>query len=279
MAKHKKKDKQKVEEVDGSTIDDLSTVDLPASEQVDKTPVWKAIVLSITTLVLVNVIGLFLIIIFQKGLGVDKYVPSILVSLIATFIGYIGIIYLLFYRKDTAHGFLRYFIDKISIKRPTWQSVVMAITTTVFIYTLISIIEETILIKLFPTNDVMNATTTSVRSTGSWVWLTGWIIPVIIAPILEETVFRGVIGTFFDVLNGNHKILYIITESLIFGLLHLQFTGSTFAIVNSVVSPIISGAIFGIIYLKTKNLTNSIIAHGAYNFIVTLLITIVTMSA
>lgn len=85
---------------------------------------------------------------------------------------------------------------------------------------------------------------------------------VIWAPIVEESIFRGVLRRFIK----NDK-LFIITSAIIFGLLHTIMEAS---ILNTIILAIpyaILGGFFAYIYAKTDNITNNILVHAFQNFI------------
>jgi len=90
---------------------------------------------------------------------------------------------------------------------------------------------------------------------GSQTGIFTFILMVIAAPILEELIFRGIILE--GLLKRYSPIRSILISSFLFGLVHLnpwQFvTGLTM------------GVFSGWVYFKTRNLTFSIIIHGAAN--------------
>lgn len=78
---------------------------------------------------------------------------------------------------------------------------------------------------------------------------------VIIGPISEEILFRGVL---FETLNRRLKpVLSAIFTTLIFSIFHLNIVTCLFAL--------IIGAVFMYFYIKSKNLTTSIIIHSMCN--------------
>lgn len=86
---------------------------------------------------------------------------------------------------------------------------------------------------------------------------------VLVAPA-EELLFRGAI-------QGRLRRAFgpagaIAGASLIFGAIHFaNFTGSVVDVMVGVGVITVGGAVFGIIYERTRNLVVPIIAHGAYN--------------
>lgn len=106
---------------------------------------------------------------------------------------------------------------------------------------------------------------------GAWKIFGVFIIPILIAPFFEEAIFRQGMGYLFKIDQGGSKIAYVITESLFFGLLHLQTTGSPLAMVQAVAGPMVGGIIFGILYCKYRTFWYSYITHSSYNLIVVII--------
>jgi membrane protease YdiL (CAAX protease family) len=84
------------------------------------------------------------------------------------------------------------------------------------------------------------------------------ILIIIMAPILEELIFRGFLLNRWQAKYGTVKA--IIFSSLIFGLLHVEILGG-----------VIFGALLCLIYLKTNSLIGPIIVHMANNAIAVLI--------
>lgn len=80
----------------------------------------------------------------------------------------------------------------------------------------------------------------------------------IITPIFEELLFRGII--LGGLLKRYPPTIALITSSLLFGLFHLDFIGST-----------IVGSILGWIYYRTQNLSYCILIHFSINLTGTIL--------
>lgn len=89
------------------------------------------------------------------------------------------------------------------------------------------------------------------------------VMVVIIAPILEEIIFRGIIMK--GMLNGGSKLwVAILVSSLLFGLVHgnpWQFAGA-----------VLLGAVFGLVYYKTKTLLLPILLHAFNNLTAVLIV-------
>ena len=87
--------------------------------------------------------------------------------------------------------------------------------------------------------------------------ITGIIAIVIIAPITEEILFRGLI---FNFLREKISITSsIIIQALLFGIIHLNKFQGLFAFA--------AGILFGIIYVWTKSIWSVIILHALNNFL------------
>ena len=80
---------------------------------------------------------------------------------------------------------------------------------------------------------------------------------VIVGPIIEEIIFRYIL---INKLNSfNNRFISIVISSIIFALAHN-------GIIN-IIYTFILGMILGIIYIKDKNLLNSIVLHSSANLI------------
>ena len=94
------------------------------------------------------------------------------------------------------------------------------------------------------------------------------ISSVIVAPILEELIFRKVL--FKIIKNGK---VALVVSSLLFGLMHLVSEPSFLSGMIHGISYIGAGFVFGLIYLKTKkNVYTPIIAHFLTNVLALILI-------
>lgn len=79
---------------------------------------------------------------------------------------------------------------------------------------------------------------------------------VILAPIFEELIFRGMI---YKYISKYDKMTALIVSSLLFGLLHMNITQT--------ISTIFMGLAFGIVMMKTDNVVNCMIIHAINNTI------------
>lgn len=91
----------------------------------------------------------------------------------------------------------------------------------------------------------------------SEIVITSILSSVIVIPIFEEVLFRGII---FGRLKTKYKILSsIIIQGIIFGVFHLR--------VDSILYAIIMGIILGFVFEKTKSIYTIIISHVISNFL------------
>ena len=89
---------------------------------------------------------------------------------------------------------------------------------------------------------------------------------IIYAPIVEETIFRGVIRKLFK-----NNVLFVIVSALAFGFIHITSEPTLImAVVHSL--PYVSmGAVLAIVYVKTNNITASMTVHATQNTFSTIL--------
>lgn len=87
-----------------------------------------------------------------------------------------------------------------------------------------------------------------------------FIVLVILVPIFEEILYRGIIINYI----GSMEKYSVVISSLIFGLAHIQVASGSTALLQ-VVPYAIYGLSLALIYYKTKDLKYSIIAHMCQN--------------
>lgn len=97
------------------------------------------------------------------------------------------------------------------------------------------------------------------------IWFT-FPLASILAPIVEEILFRGCIRRFIK-----NDIVFIIVSGVIFGLLHTISEGSLAGILIMAIPYSILGCGFAYIYAKTNNIINNILCHACHNTVVMLL--------
>lgn len=86
---------------------------------------------------------------------------------------------------------------------------------------------------------------------------------VLLAPVMEEFIFRGIILNKWADKRSNTRALVL--SSLLFGLLHIN---------TLIVPQFIGGLLYGLVYLKTKRLIYPIFMHMLYNALPHLLLLI-----
>lgn len=95
----------------------------------------------------------------------------------------------------------------------------------------------------------------------SWpIYITAFLA-IIVAPLIEELMFRGFIRKFIK-----NDILYVIASALIFGGLHITSADSLRQLLYIIPYSIL-GFAFAQNYVKTKNIASNIFLHSAWNSI------------
>ena len=93
-----------------------------------------------------------------------------------------------------------------------------------------------------------------------------FILSVLIAPVMEELVFRKCIREMIS-----NKKLYIVVSGLVFGFMHILACMSSIFDILYIISYSIPGFIFAYIYTKSDNIFSSIGLHMTHNFILVLI--------
>ena len=99
-----------------------------------------------------------------------------------------------------------------------------------------------------------------------------WQLKVIIAPFVEEMLFRFPLLLIVLKYGKDHKkVMYLLALvfGVAFGLTHVSSCG-LYALPSVVFTLSVHGFLYGILVIKTKNMLCPIISHGAYNGIVLL---------
>lgn len=84
--------------------------------------------------------------------------------------------------------------------------------------------------------------------------LFGAVLAVFLAPVIEEVFFRGIVLQKWGIKWGLKP--GVLFSSLFFALLHFRF---------DIIPLFIAGIFYSILYLKTRNLMNSLLCHSFYN--------------
>lgn len=230
---------------------------------------------AINILILIEVISGFIMLFLTKIKSLQ--LPIIVSGMFSTYIADIIIIYLFLYKKNESKGFIESIKSQLHINKTTLKKVLLSIVTAFVFYLLTVLIQNYIFLKLWPTTHFSNMTVSELTDShlGLWAPLITYLVPLVISPFFEELIFRGILAKEFCAFDNKiNATCFIIIESIVFGLMHFQSTGSTFSMISAVAIPMLSGILLGVIYLKTKNLSYSIITHSSFNLITILIMTL-----
>lgn len=113
-----------------------------------------------------------------------------------------------------------------------------------------------------PTVSQNQASINQTLTTGTLTQIAMFFLAVVIAPLIEETMFRGIVmNTWFK---GNKYYADVLWSAVLFGVFH-----TTADLSLATVTPyVVMGAVFALIYRKTGNLAVNIYTHMLYNAIV-----------
>lgn len=120
------------------------------------------------------------------------------------------------------------------------------------------------IIVMIMTGNVSSANQQNLEAMPSW-----YVVPlaIIYAPIVEETIFRGLIKKVIK-----NKTVFMIVSAICFGLLHTITSEVTlFNIIVGAIPYAIMGAFFARIYNKTENITTSMLTHCIMNSLASLI--------
>lgn len=120
------------------------------------------------------------------------------------------------------------------------------------------------IITVIITKDLGSANQQNLESLPVW-----YVIPlaIIYAPIVEETIFRGIIRKLVK-----NKVIFVIISAICFGLLHT--IGSEVTLLNVIVKALpysVLGAFLAYVYAKTDNISTNMFCHFAINAVASLL--------
>jgi membrane protease YdiL (CAAX protease family) len=93
---------------------------------------------------------------------------------------------------------------------------------------------------------------------------------VVAAPIVEESLFRGLVWNHIARAAPTERagvILNLVAGSLIFGLFHLSFEGLSWLALANVVPHALFGALIGVLRWRTRSLLPGTIVHLVGNFV------------
>ena len=99
------------------------------------------------------------------------------------------------------------------------------------------------------------------------------LFTVIIAPIVEETFFRGFFAQLQD--ENISNFVYYLSTSIIFSIPHIQNLDTPIYAIYNILAVFMSGIILAILYKKSNWIGTNIIAHATSNGIAILLMLMV----
>lgn len=120
------------------------------------------------------------------------------------------------------------------------------------------------IITIIATKSISSANQQNLESLPTW-----YVIPlaIIYAPIVEETIFRGLIRKLIK-----NKYVFIIISAICFGLLHT--IASEMTLINVIVKALpytVLGAYLAYVYAKTDNISTNMFAHMLINLVASML--------
>lgn len=160
--------------------------------------------------------------------------------------------------------------DEIKANGPITLNWVGISVLVSFIPLLIGIFSNKVIQPIF--FETANTTTELLNYDGSFSLVVSVFYPLVLAPITEEFIYRGISGNLLQVFDDytpkGNRILFVLLSSFFFALMHLQTGLSPFGNFISFFSPFVSGIVFSSLYLKGKHLAYPMIAHILYNSLV-----------
>lgn len=202
-------------------------------------------------------IGLALIIIYFSQFLWQNYLPESRVATVIIIIGF----YLTTFITAIAfwHNTIKRDLKALKDNFGTYLKFILPrIGVMYIIYIAVAIFSMAI------TKSMSSANQQTLESLPAW-----YVIPlaIIYAPIVEETIFRGLIHKIVK-----NKIAFIIISAVCFGLLHTITSEAT--LVNIVVKALpysVLGGLLAYVYSKTENISTSMFCHGLINVIASIL--------
>lgn len=134
------------------------------------------------------------------------------------------------------------------------KGIILAILCAVGFFLLMDCFIDPMIEKVFPASEINYQNSIAFLKDN---FLVSCIQVCIIAPVAEELLMRGFC---LELLKRKYGIKCgLIVSTILFALLHFNMVQT--------LSALITGFIPGLLYLKTKSLTSTILAHGLYNFV------------
>ncbi len=202
-------------------------------------------------------IGLVLVIIYFSQFIWESYIPNSGVTKWIIILGFYLVVLALsiaFWNKsikrdlktfkDNFMTYIRFILPKLGIMY--------------LIYFIVNVV------TIIVTQDLSTANQQNLESLPSW-----YVIPlaIIYAPIVEETIFRGIIHKLIK-----NKVAFVIVSAICFGLLHT--ISSEVTLMNIIVKALpysVLGAFLAYVYAKTENISTNMFCHAAINTLASLI--------
>lgn len=146
-------------------------------------------------------------------------------------------------------------IKKIFKKKITKEVVWKGIKLTLLVF-LANFLIASIIVRNSLSSDVTQAAVESKTLLGTF------LIPIIVAPIIEEFVFRGALKHALVDRGRLKPFVYVILSSIIFAIPHWQ--PGPFGVFTVGITAIM-GVIYSVAYIKTNNIYVPIVSHIVYN--------------
>ena len=166
---------------------------------------------------------------------------SIITLLLSTITAYI-ILFSIFYKQDfklLAHSFKEH-----TKKRDLLYGLLLGI---------LIIIVAGLVSRILPQPNSVNNTSLLVQHN----MLIAGVFVVLIAPVLEEILFRGILV---------NKV-GVVLSSILFSVIHIG-SGDLYSIIYPAIITFIIGSVLGTVYKKTESLLLVILAHSIYNIFI-----------
>ena len=166
---------------------------------------------------------------------------SIIILLLSTITAYI-ILFSIFYKQDfklLAHSFKEH-----TKKRDLLYGLLLGI---------LIIIVAGLVSRILPQPSSVNNTSLLVQHN----MLIAGVFVILIAPVLEEILFRGILV----------DKVGVVLSSILFSVIHIG-SGDLYSIIYPAIITFIIGSVLGTAYKKTKSLLLVILAHSIYNIFI-----------
>lgn len=207
------------------------------------------------------IFGIILVIAYFSNILLDKVIPpdiSQTTAILITVVYYIVIFVLaIVCFKDRLKRDIKLFKENS-------KAYIQYVLPRLGIMYVIFVISNTICILL--TQQATSTNQSMIEAMSLWFTIP---VAVIWAPIVEESIFRGVLRRFIK----NDK-LFIIISAVIFGLLHSIVEATVLNVIIMTIPYAILGGFLAYIYAKTNNITVNILSHTFINTIAMLFTTL-----